>query len=419
MNLGRHRDTQLRCIFSLRGIFRRARYLLTLCSLVPIFGLRADDAPPRLVVVIVIDQFRYDYLERFRNHFSEGGFNLLLASGANFINGHYRHSQTNTGSGHAVIMSGCHGRYNGIVSNDWLDRETHERVYCVQDPGSILLGWEEENTMTPGQPKEGRSPRQFIGTTVGDEFKLARSHRPRVISISFRDRTAVLLGGKFADAAYWWWRGRFVTSDYYLYEVPDWVAEFNRSNHTESYFGRVWDRLLPAEEYIIQGSDDFLGEFSGLGLGRTFPKRIDGGADVVGVDFYAAFASSPFSNEVLFSFAREALIREGLGLQEGTDILCLSLSANDIIGHHYGPGSHEVMDTVLRTDKLLSRFFAFLMEIGLWEHSTIVLTSDHGVAPIPERVMVARDRFRSERIEPIDIAARLNSELVQRYGPQC
>ena len=154
-----------------------------------------SDTTPRLAVVISIDQLRYDYLERFGEHFGEGGFNLFLKKGANFANTHYRHSFTSTATGHAVILSGSHGNENGIIDNKWLHPDTLEEVYCVADKSAILIGTEDE--------AEGRSPRNFIGNTVGDQLKISTSFRSRVISMAHKDRAAILMGGKLADAAYW------------------------------------------------------------------------------------------------------------------------------------------------------------------------------------------------------------------------
>jgi predicted AlkP superfamily pyrophosphatase or phosphodiesterase len=365
-------------------------------------------APPKLVVVVVIDQFPQVFLDRFSEHFVDGGFNLFLRRGAVFSDARMRHATSSTGSGHAVVLSGSYASENGIIGNDWLDRETYEGIYCASDPGSLSLG---------GDGAAGRSPRLFLATTVGDQWKTFRSPHSRVIAISDKDRAAVMLGGKLADAAYWSVNGRFVTSDYYLYELPRWVEDFNDSGRVESYFGKVWDRLLPEDAYATQGVDDFLGESPGNGLGRTFPRTINGGGDEISVDFYHAFYASPFCNEVLAEFAKEAIVREALGQREVTDILAISFSGNDKVGHSFGPDSHEVMDVTLRTDRILADLFGFIDDrVGL-EHATIVLTADHGVMPIPEKILLARDRLPAGRVEIGDLLQAVERDLDDRFGP--
>ncbi len=371
-------------------------------------GLYSTQAP-RLVVVISIDQLRYDYLERFSDHFGEGGFNLFLKSGANFANTNYRHSVTATGAGHAVILSGSHGNSNGIISNHWLDPETLEDIYCVADRTAIIIDADDE--------AEGRSPRNFIGNTVGDQLKLATAGRSRVISVAHKDRSAILMGGKLADGAFWLRNGDYVTSDYYQKILPKWVEKFNKLDKVESYFGQKWEKLLPEEAYASQGADYFLGERATLGLGRTFPKTFDGGAASIGEQFYHAFFYSPFGNTVLAEFAKAAVTNEKLGQREETDLLCIGFSANDAIGHLYGPDSHEVLDITVRTDRVLEDFFGFLDEkLGL-ENCTIVLTADHGVAPLPEKILLANDRFPAGRIDEKVVLQDVENALVEAFGP--
>ena len=256
--------------------------------------------PPALVVVIVVDQFRGDYLARFREHFAPGGFNLLLERGANFSDAHYRHSVTKTAPGHAVVLSGVHANVHGIIANDWLDRATLKRINSVDDATVQPVGDAEPRggVRLPGaRSAMGSSPRNLLATTVVDEFKLARGGRPKVIAISSKDRSAVLLGGQLADAAYWMDQGRLVSSTYYMKELPAWVRAFNDAGRVESFFGKTWDRLLPVAAYdALQGPDDAPWEYAALGLGRTLPKRIDGGAATLGPNFYGAFELSPFKS---------------------------------------------------------------------------------------------------------------------------
>jgi len=391
--------------------------------LVSSLGLTGSaSAAPALVVVISIDQFRGDYLERFHRHFGPDGFNLLLERGANFVDCHYRHAHTKTAPGHAVILSGVHADVNGIIANDWIDRETFAWTSCVEDPSAAIVGLPPRTgPLLPGMgnPQKGRSPRNFLAVTVGDELKLNRGGRPKVIGISRKDRSAILMAGKTADAAYFMDGARMVTSTYYMNELPEWVRAWNAEEKVDAYFGRVWERFLPESAYAIQGPDDMPGEDTTAGrLGNTLPKKVTGGDAKPGPQFYSAFENTPFGNEVLEDFAEAAVLNEQLGRHPGvTDLLCLSFSANDSIGHLYGPDSHEVMDNVVRMDRTLAKFFAFLDKHVELKNCLIVLTADHGAAPMPERVKAASPHLVAGRIDSKVLQATGEAALNRAFGP--
>ena len=378
-------------------------------------------AKPSLVLVLTIDQFRGDYLNRFREHFVPGGLKLLLDGGANFVDCRYRHAVTKTAAGHAVVLTGVHANVHGIINNAWIDRETLKRVNCVDDDSVQILGRADDrgSVRLPGTTTpSGASPRRLIATTVGDELKLTRGGRSKVIGISSKDRSAILLAGKLADAAYWMDKGRIVTSTHYMKALPAWVAAFNDADRVDSFFGKSWDRLLPVAAYdALQGPDDVPGESTEFAMGRTFPKRINGGADKITAAYYEAFENTPYKSEVLVDFARAAVENENLGGRGVTDLLCLSFSANDTIGHNYGPDSHEVMDITLRTDRMLAEFFTFLdRRIGL-KNCTIILTADHGVAPIPERVKALNANFNVGRVDNVRLLKTCEAALEREFGP--
>jgi hypothetical protein len=380
----------------------------------------AAHAAPALVVVIAVDQFRADYLVRFREHFVPGGFNLLLTQGANFTDCHYRHSVTKTAPGHAVILSGVHADIHGIIANDWIDRGLMRRVNCVDDereqPVGIAVA--SNRARLPGvAPLVACSPRNFLATTVGDELKRAAGPRAKVIAISSKDRSAVLLGGKHADAAYWMDKGRLITSTYYMKELPAWARAFNDSGRIEAFFGKTWDRLLPAAVYdAVQGPDDAPGESTELAMGRAFPRQVDGGIAILSPAFYDAFENTPFKSEVLMEFARAVVENENLGGRGVTDLLCVSLSTNDTIGHNYGPDSHEVMDITLRTDRMLADFFKFLDgRVGL-KNCTIVLTADHGVSPLPERLKLRDPAADTGRVDNVLVLKTAEAALDRAFG---
>jgi hypothetical protein len=375
---------------------------------------------PSLVVVIAIDQFRGDYLDRYREHFISGGFNLLLKEGAVFTDCRYRHAVSKTACGHAVMLTGVHANVHGIINNAWLERATLKRVNCVDDDQARILGLDE----TPGAPRmpagaqpTGASPRRLLASTVGDELKAASSGRSKVIGLSSKDRSAILLAGKLGTAAYWMDKGRIVTSAYYMEALPPWVQQFNTSGRIEAYFGKTWDRVIPAAHYErMLGPDDAAGESTEWGLGRTFPKTVNGGSQKLGPVFYDAFECSPFKSEVLADFAAEVIVQEDLGRRGVTDMLCLSFSANDTIGHNYGPDSHEVMDITLRTDRMLAKLFGFLdTRVGL-KNCTIVLTADHGIPPIPERMKAFNANFDAGRVDTARMLKTAETALDRAFG---
>ena len=354
---------------------------------------------PRLVVVLVIDQFRPDYLQRFRPYFAKGGFNLLLRRGANFRQAEYQHAATLTCPGHAVILTGAHANVNGIISNQWYDARAGRQEYCAADSSVTLIG----------SSGPGRSPRNLLSPTIGDQLKQATGGRSKVITMAGKDRSAIMLGGHQPDGAYWLEDSLFFSSTHYLRELPRWVQQFNASGRVRSYAGKSWNRFLPQAAYAGMGPDDVAAEQNVAGMGRIFPHRLSDST----ARFLDAFKSSPFQNEVLFEFAMTAVRDEKLGQDDDPDLLGVSLSANDLIGHAFGPGSHEVMDVTVRTDRLLERFFSFLdQRVGL-DHVVVVLTADHGVAPLPERVEASRG---PGRLDPAKIAAAAEAGLQAQFG---
>jgi hypothetical protein len=377
----------------------------------------AQTTSPSLVLVITIDQFRGDYLERFAPHFVPGGFRLLMENGANFTDCRYRHAVTKTACGHAVVLTGVHANVHGIVNNAWTDRETLKRGDCVLDDTVQIIGRpESRGGVRVSSTGAGASPRRLLASTVGDELKLRRPGA-KVVGISSKDRSAILLSGKLADAAYWMDKGTIVSSSHYMKELPEWVKQFNAAGRVETYFGKTWDRLLPVEAYDkLQGPDDMPGEHGDHGMGRTFPRVVNGGSDKITSAFYEAFEGAPGKNEVLLDFARTAIERENLGGRGVTDMLCLSFSVNDVVGHNYGPDSHEVMDITLRTDRMLADLFAFIdRRIGL-KNCTLVFTADHGIPPLPERVKAANAAMSAGRIDSPRLLKTCEDALTRAFG---
>ncbi len=362
---------------------------------------------PSLVVVISLDQFRYDYLVRFREHFGPDGFNYLLDNGASFSNATYKHALNLTGPGHAAILSGAYGNQNGIIANNWFDRTSGKELYCVAD----------KNTQLVGGAGNAASPVNFIGSTFGDELRLHTGFQSKVISVSAKDRAAVLLGGKLASGVYWMMDSSFVTSTYFRKDLPEWVSTFNGSGKVNSYFGRTWERTLPEDAYTGLDKDDAPYESGGNGLGRVFPHRVMGDDTTrITKSYYHALLTSPFGSEILSEFAKAAVRGEELGRRGVIDLLCVSFSSNDYVGHSFGPHSHEVLDMTVQTDRILADLFAFLdMEVGL-RNCVFVLTSDHGVAPIPEYLTTHFEHAAAGRVMARTQEEYIANALSRVYG---
>ncbi|MFQ5822794.1 MAG: alkaline phosphatase family protein [bacterium] len=383
------------------------------------FASSTKSNKPQLVVLIAIDAFRFDYLTRFEQYFSDGGFKLLLNQGANFTNAHINHFRTSTAPGHTTMLTGAYGYTAGVIDNEWWDRNLHKKFNCVEDSNSFLI------PVKNHVRREGRSPKNLLVTTVGDELRLSNNFKSKVIGISYKDRAAILTSGKLANAAYWFddSSGDFISSSYYMKELLQWVQEFNYRKLPDRYFGRKWEKILDEEAYTLAREDDFPHELDYKGMGIVFPHTINGNQDKSGIDFYKAFAQSPFADEHLSTFANALIENEKLGEDEVTDILTISFTATDRIGHQFGPYSTEMQDQVLRIDRVLETFFSYLdVKIGL-RNIAILLTADHGSGPIPEymaRFKVDAGRVDSETIpegeDSIIIPTTVDSALDQKYG---
>src|SRR6476620_3491031 len=367
----------------------------------------------RLVLLIAVDQFRYDYLERFGDLFGPNGFKRLLHDGASWTQSNYDHIPTYTAPGHATMMTGAYPAETGIVANEWPDRSTGKNVSSVSDTTVTLLG---------GTANEGASsPRRLMSSTVGDELRLATNDRSKVIGISIKDRAAILPAGRHANAAYWFSgnNGNMVSSTYYFNELPSWVVTFNNSHPADKFFGKKWERLLPESEYLKRvGADappwENIGNVSGDT--NTFPHTVTGGATSAGRAFYNALDYTPYSNDLLLAFTEQAIASEQLGEDDDTDVLTVSFSANDYVGHRYGPYSQEAMDVTLRVDQQIGALLDFVnAKVGL-SNSIVIFTADHGVAPIPEHA--AALGLGGARIRGEDVMKAIRSAISARYNPQ-
>ncbi|MGH7173794.1 MAG: alkaline phosphatase family protein [Gemmataceae bacterium] len=391
--------------------------LLPLALFLGLLGLPAHSGAepskpetPRLIVLVYIDQLRADYLTRWDTLFGEGGFHRLEKDGAWFQNCHYPYSDTVTAAGHASVATGCSPRTHGIIGNDWYERAAGASVNCVsseryQRVPPAVLGVESDKDK---KKAKGVSPERLLAPTLGDALKEATGGKGRVVSLSLKDRSAVLPGGQRADACYWldMTNGLFVTSTYYRDAVHPWVAKFNRSGILDAWMGKKWTRLREHLDYEkSSGPDDAAGE-GYLPFARTFPHALDGGVLNVKAAYYGTLYNSPFGNDVLLALARRAIEAEQLGKHDRADLLCLSFSSNDAIGHCWGPDSQEVLDVTLRTDAILKELLAALdRQVGKGRY-VLVLTADHGVCPLPEAT-----RRRGGDASRIDTAVLLKQAI--------
>jgi len=343
----------------------------------------AYNAHPKLIVVIVIDQFRGDYLERYQDQFVEGGFRTFLDRGAYFSDCNYDYANTRTAPGHATIFTGSYTSGHGIMANEWWDPDKKRRVSSVEDDAFKLVGTE--------QSGPGASPRNLLSDTLGDELKLATGGKARVFSISFKDRAAVLPAGFAGDGAYWIEpkSGTWITSTYYRGDLPEWVRNFNGSHRADKYWNREW-----------KDSD-------GTVLGSTVRKDEKQG-------FYEVVGATPFGNEYEFEFAKELVLYEKLGTGPATDLLTISLSPNDILGHRVGPDSPQMRSMALHLDLQLAEFIDFLgQKIGL-ANVWMALSADHGIAPLPD--FAKKLRLPAANLNMKALREQINSLLSKRYG---
>lgn len=390
-----------------------------IAGLPAITAAEAESSPVRLAVVISVDQCRADYLERFKPYFVAGGFRRLLDQGTDYRCAYHKHAMTATAPGHATILTGVSASQHGIIANEWLDPAFGRVVAAVEDPEAPVVGAVPAKSAVPGwtDPEITGSPRKLLATTVGDQLKLRFGATSRVISMANKDRSAIFLGGRLADAAYWFVGGHVVTSRYYRDALPEWVAKFNAEERIDAAFGRKWERLLDAKIYDeVQGPDQAPGEEPLVGDGTTFPHAITGGLNAPGSAYYNAYRHSPWWSEDLGELAQRAIVAEQLGQHAAPDLLCIGFSQPDYAGHLFGPDSHEIMDSLLRLDRVVEKLFATLdREVGAGRY-VVVLTGDHGAPPLPEQVSGLGRSLQGGRLDRPKLAAEVEAALTAAYG---
>lgn len=332
---------------------------------------------PKLVIGIVIDQMRYDYLTRYADRFDEGGFNRIINNGYSLKNAHFNYIPTYTAVGHASIFTGTTPSNHGIIANNWYDKFLKKSIYCVDDNNYKTIG----NDGHYGQ----KSPYRLFNTTLTDQLHLAQNMKGKTIGISIKDRSAILPVGHTANAAYWYDandNNQWITSSFYMDELPLWLKEFNNNNNANKYLNSTWETLYPIETYTNSIADNNIFEKKLKGQKNPiFPKNLKELREKNGN--FSLIKSVPAGNTITVDFAKAVIKGEKLGKSKYTDFLSVSFSSTDYIGHRYGIAAIETEDTYLRLDKDLANFFNFLdKELGK-ENYTLFLTADHAAVHVP------------------------------------
>lgn len=372
---------------------------------ISLFSAKAQERP-KLVVGIVVDQMKTEYLYRFSSDFGSGGFKRLTENGFTFYNAHFNYMPTYTGPGHASIYTGTTPRYHGIVGNDWFDKSIRKNRYCTDDDSVTLLG--------DGEEAEGKmSPRNLKATTITDELKLSTNFRGKVIGMSMKDRGAILPAGHFADFAFWYSKtGAFISSSFYGKQLPDWASKFNTEKHFLKYVQKPWNTLKPLSEYDESLADENPYE------GKTYKAE----AAVFPYDLKTLYEKSgaqilralPFGNDLLTDFAMAAINAEQLGKDSHTDFLAISYSATDYMGHITGPRSIELQDTYLRLDASLEKLLNYLDEkVGKGQY-VVFLTADHAGAENP--VFLKDHKFDVENVNTKAFLKKLEAFGIETFG---
>lgn len=355
---------------------------------------------PKLVVGIVVDQMRYDYLYRFYDKYSNNGFKRMMNEGFNCRNNQYQYASTITGPGHAHVYSGSVPAISGIVGNEWYDKVDNRPMYVVEDSTVNLVGI---GSITAGK----MSPKNLKVTTITDQLRISNQFKSKVIGIAIKDRGAILPAGH-TGTAYWFdaSKGNWISSTFYGETLPAWVTNFNNLKYPEQYASQMWETMLPIETYTETEDDDQPYEASVMGESKAvFPHKVTTGG----------IATTYFGNEITKNFALAALDAENLGKSTFTDFLAISFSSPDYAGHAFGPQSKEIEDIYLRLDKDIAEILTTLdAKIGVGKY-TVFLTADHGVAEIP--AFLKKNKVPAGIFTSLELKGAADKILIGKYGP--
>ncbi|KIA94681.1 MULTISPECIES: alkaline phosphatase PafA [unclassified Flavobacterium] len=361
---------------------------------------------PKLVVGIVVDQMKMEYLYRFSDDFTPNGFKRLMNNGYTFQNMHYNYMPTYTAPGHASIYTGTTPATHGIVSNEWFSRKLGKQMYCTDDAGVVTVG--------DGTKEEGEmSPKNLLSTTITDELRMATNFEGKVIGVSLKDRGAILPAGHFANWAFWYSKtGSFISSTFYGDKLPDWVTQFNSEKHFLPYINKGWDLYKPVATYneSLPDNNPYEGKLYNSAA-PVFPYNLK---EMYDKNDAGVIRSTPFGNDLLAEFAKKAIEKEELGKDNITDFLTVSFSSTDYVGHLLGPRSMELQDTYLRLDQTIADFLAYLDKTVGKDNYLLFLTADHAGA---ENVNYLKDRkYNVNSISPKDIRKNLTDFSVKTFG---
>ena len=357
------------------------KYLLLLLSItILIYSCEKRDKKnqkPTLVVGIVVDQMRYDYLTKYADRYGEHGFKKLLNEGFSLTNAHFNHLGTYTAVGHASAYTGTTPSDHGIIGNNWYDKYLKKSIYCVDDSNYNSIG-----TISNSGKK---SPKRMVTTTITDQVRLGQNMKGKTIGIAIKDRSSILPAGHTASGAYWYEgkdENNWITSSYYMDKLPNWVIDFNTANKADEYLSKPWNTLHAIDSYTQSLADDnpYEGTFKGE-TSPTFPHDLPALREKNGN--YDLIKGTPFGNDLTLDFTKAAIKGERLGKGNATDFLAVSFSSTDYVGHQYGTDAIEIEDTYLRFDQNIADLFKFLdTEVGVGKY-TVFLTADHGAAQVP------------------------------------
>lgn len=359
---------------------------------------------PKLVIGLVVDQMRWDYLYRYYNRYSEGGFKRMVNEGFSAENTFIPYTPTYTACGHSSIYTGSVPAINGIIGNDWYDPQLKRGVYCAEDTTVKTVG---SNTRAGLM-----SPKNMLTTTITDELRLATNFKSKVIGISLKDRGSILPAGHSANAAYWYdgGTGDWITSTHYMTQLPSWIADYNKLKMADKYFEKNWNTLYPIETYGQSTADNK--DYEGKSRGEqtpTFPHPFK----LYAGKSYDMIKSSPYGNTMTLELAKLAIDSEKLGQNGSTDFLAVSCSATDYVGHQYGPNSIEAEDTYLRLDQDLEQFFNYLdTKLGKGNY-LVFLSADHGAAHVPG--FMAENKLPGGLFNDSPVIKSLNTTIEEKF----
>ncbi len=361
-------------------------------------------AQPKIIVGMMVDQMRWDYLYRFQNRYTEGGFKRLLKEGFSCENTLIDYSPTITACGHTCVYTGSVPAVHGIVGNDWYDREKGKDIGCVDDEATTTVGTDKSGT--------GQSPHNNLSTTITDQLRIASNYQSKTVGVAIKDRASILPAGHAATAAFWYsGDGNFISSTYYMKELPEWAKRFNEKKIVDNYYKNDWQTLYPIETYTMSTADDKSYEGTANGEKKpVFPHELK---QFAGKN-YGAVRTTPYGNTLTFEFAKAAIEGYDLGGGKFTDFLAVSFSSVDAIGHTYGPNSIEQEDDFLRLDKDLADFFTYLDKKFGKGNYLYFITADHGVSESPGYYL--ENKIPSGAIADKDFSTALNDGLKQIFG---